>query len=78
MTSGVSMSLNVRKCGTHTEACWKWPLKRLSRRWKDNSKVDLNETGFGNGRWMKMAEDHVQWQALVLIVLNLQVLLPEN
>jgi hypothetical protein len=68
----------VRKCEIHTEACWKRPLRRLRRRWKDNIKMDLNEIGFEDGRWMKLAQDHVQWQALVLIALNLQVLLPEN
>jgi hypothetical protein len=27
---------------------------------------------------MELAQDHVQWQALVLAVLNLRVLLPES
>jgi hypothetical protein len=30
-----------------------------------------------DGRWMELAQDRVQWQALVLAVLNLGVLLPE-
>jgi hypothetical protein len=28
--------------------------------------------------WMELAQDRVQWQALVLAVLNLLVLLPES
>jgi hypothetical protein len=40
--------------------------------------MDLNETGFDNEMWMKLAQDHVQWQTLLLAVLNLQVLLSES
>jgi hypothetical protein len=42
------------------------------------SKMDLRETGCEDGRWMELAQDRVQWQTLVLAVLNLRVLLPEN
>jgi hypothetical protein len=42
------------------------------------SKMDLRETGCEDGRWMELAQDRVQWQALVLAVLNLPVLLPES
>ena len=40
--------------------------------------MDLREIGCGDGRWMELAEDRVQWQALVLAVLKLLVLLPES
>jgi hypothetical protein len=30
-----------------------------------------------DGRWMELAQDRVQWQALVLAVLKLRVLLPQ-
>jgi hypothetical protein len=43
-------------------------------RWKDNIKMEFREIDF-DGR---MAQDLVQRQALVLAVLNLQVLLPGN
>ena len=33
---------------------------------------------FQDGRWMELAQDRVQWQALVLAALNLLVLLPES
>ena len=39
--------------------------------------MDVREIGCEVGRWMELAEDRVQWQALVLVVLNLLVLLPE-
>jgi hypothetical protein len=39
--------------------------------------MDLRETGCEEGRWMELAQDLVQWRALVLALLNLQVLLPE-
>jgi hypothetical protein len=34
--------------------------------------------GCEDGTWMELAQDRVQWQALVLAVLNLRVLLPES
>jgi hypothetical protein len=43
----------------------------------DTIKICLRDTGYEDGRWMELAQDHVQWQALVLAVLNLQVLLSE-
>jgi hypothetical protein len=44
---------------------------------KDNIKTDLRETACENVRWMELAQDRVQWRALVLAVLNLGVLLPQ-
>jgi hypothetical protein len=35
------------------------------------SKMDLREIGCEDGRWMELAQDRVQWQALVLAVLKL-------
>jgi len=39
--------------------------------------LDLMEIGCEDGRWMELAQDCVQWWALVLAVLNLGVLLPQ-
>jgi hypothetical protein len=39
------------------------------------SKVDLRDMGCVNGRWIDLAQDRVQWRALVLAVLNLWILL---
>ena len=36
------------------------------------------EIGCGDGSWMELAQDRVQWWALVLAVLNRCVLLPES
>jgi hypothetical protein len=41
------------------------------------SKMNLRELGCEDGRWMELAQDRVQWQALVLAVLSFLVLLPE-
>jgi hypothetical protein len=35
------------------------------------------ETDCENVYWIEVAQDHVQWWALLLTVLNLQVLIPE-
>jgi hypothetical protein len=39
------------------------------------SKMDLREMGYEDGRWMELAQNRVQWRALILAVLNLRVLL---
>jgi hypothetical protein len=40
--------------------------------------MDLMEIHCEDGRWMELAQDRVQWWALVLAVLNRCVLLPES
>jgi len=40
--------------------------------------MDLMEIVCEDGRWMELAEDCVQWWALVLAVLNRCVLLPKS
>jgi hypothetical protein len=47
-------------------------------RWENIINVDLREICCEDGRWMELAQDPVQWQALVLAVLNLRVLLPDS
>jgi hypothetical protein len=49
------------------------PLGRPRRRWEDNVKMDLRETGFGNVGWIHLAQDRDRWQALVNTVMNLRV-----
>ena len=42
------------------------------------SKMDHRDIGCEDGRWTEMVQDCVQWQASVLAVLNLLVLLPQS
>ena len=48
----------------------KRPLGRLTRRWEDNIKMDLQELGRGCGDWMGLAQDRDRWRALVSTVMN--------
>jgi hypothetical protein len=40
---------------------------------EDNIKIDLRETEWGDMDWIDVAEDGVQWRALVNTVMNLRV-----
>jgi hypothetical protein len=40
--------------------------------------MNLRKSFCDDGRWMGLAQDRVQWRALVLAVLKLRVLLPER
>jgi hypothetical protein len=51
----------------------KRPLGRPRRRWVDNIKMDLRETGWDGGGWIDVAQDRDQWRALVRAVMNLRV-----
>jgi hypothetical protein len=42
--------------------------------WEDNIKMDLREIGWGVMDWIYLAQDMDQWRALVITVMNLQVL----
>jgi hypothetical protein len=49
------------------------PLGRPRRRWVNNIKMDLRETGWDRVDWIDMAQDIDQWSAFVNTVLNLRV-----
>jgi hypothetical protein len=51
----------------------KRPLGRPRHRWEDNIKMDFRETGIDGVNWIWLAQDRVQWQAFVNMVINLQV-----
>jgi hypothetical protein len=51
----------------------KRPLERPRRRWEDNIKLDLRETGIDRANWIQLAQDRVQWQAFVNTIMNLRV-----
>jgi hypothetical protein len=50
----------------------KRPLRRPRRRWEDNIKMDLTEIGIDGANWIRLAENRVQWQAFVNMVMNLR------
>jgi hypothetical protein len=51
-----------------------WQLGTESRRrWVDNIKMDLRDTGWGGVDYIDMTEDRDQWRALVNTVMNLWV-----
>jgi hypothetical protein len=52
----------------------KRPLGRRRRRWVDNIRKDLGEVGWGNVDWIGLAQDRNRWRALVISVLNIEVL----
>jgi hypothetical protein len=51
----------------------KRPLGRPWYRWEDNIKMDLREIGIDGVNWIRLAQDRVQWQAFVNMVINLWV-----
>jgi hypothetical protein len=51
----------------------KRPLGRPIRRWVDNIKMELGETGWDGMDWIDLAQNRDQWRALVNIVMNLRV-----
>jgi hypothetical protein len=40
---------------------------------EDNIKMDIQEVGCGSMDWIELARDTYWWQALVKVVMNLQV-----
>jgi hypothetical protein len=48
----------------------KRPLGRHTRRWWDNIKTDLRETGWLGMDWIDLAQGSDQWRALVITVMG--------
>jgi hypothetical protein len=51
----------------------KRPLGRPSRRWVDNTKIDLREIGWDDMDWVDLAQNRDQSRAVVNTVINLRV-----
>jgi hypothetical protein len=51
----------------------KRPLERPSRRWVDNTRMDIREIRWGGTDWIHLAQDRDQRRALVNTVMNLLV-----
>jgi hypothetical protein len=71
-------------CGTHGEGRGvyrilvrrpegKRPLRKPRLRWEYNIKVDLREIGIDGAKWIRLAQDTVQWRAFVSAVMELRV-----
>jgi hypothetical protein len=48
-------------------------LGRPRHRWEDNIKMDLQDAGCGGMKLFELAQGRYSWQALVNMVMNLQV-----
>jgi hypothetical protein len=51
----------------------KRPLRRPRCMRKNNIKMDISETGWGDMDWIDLAQDRDQWKAVVNTVMNLRV-----
>jgi hypothetical protein len=51
----------------------KEPPVRPRRRWEDNIKIGLRETGWDGMEYIYLAQDRDEWRALVNTVMNLRV-----
>jgi hypothetical protein len=51
----------------------KRPLGRPRRKWIDNIKMDLLETGLNIVDWIGLGQDRYSWRALVNSVMNIRV-----
>jgi len=49
------------------------PLRRSWHRREDNSKMHLQEVGWGGMDWMNLVQDRDRWLAFVNVVMNMQV-----
>jgi len=58
------------------ETSWNVSYGRQKNTRDDNINTDLSEVCCEDGRWMELAQGRVQWRALVLAALSLQILLP--
>jgi len=62
--------------GTYRVLVWrpgrKKTLGRPSRRWENNTKINLQEVGWGMD-WIDLAQHRIRWWALVNAVMNLRV-----
>jgi hypothetical protein len=49
------------------------PLGRRRRRWEDNIRMDLRETGCEVVEWIHLAEDRDRWWAVMKTVMKIRV-----
>jgi hypothetical protein len=51
----------------------KRPLRKPSRRWEDNIKMDLQEVGRRAMDWIDLVQDRERWRTLVNAVMNVRI-----
>jgi hypothetical protein len=51
----------------------KRPIRRPTRRWEDNIKMEVQEVGCGGMDWIDPAQDSDRWRELVNAVMNPRV-----
>jgi hypothetical protein len=51
----------------------KGPLGRLTRRWEDNIKMDIQEVGWEVMNWIELDQDRDRWRKLLSVVMNFRV-----
>jgi hypothetical protein len=51
----------------------KRPLARPRRGWEENIRIYLREMGWKDVEWMHLAQDRIQWRAVVNTVMKLHV-----
>jgi hypothetical protein len=49
------------------------PFRRHRRKWEENMRMGLTETGLEGVDWILLAQDRVQWWALVNTMMNIKV-----
>jgi hypothetical protein len=47
--------------------------RRRRRRWEDNIKMDIRETGIDGANWIWLAQDRVLWRAFLNTVMSLRI-----
>jgi hypothetical protein len=52
----------------------KRPLGRPRRRWEDEIRMDLRETGLVGVDWIRLAQDMYRWRAVANTAMDLRVL----
>jgi hypothetical protein len=55
--------------------CSNFPVTEMTprRRWEDNNRMDLRETGWDGVDWIHLAQDRDQWRVLVNTAMNFRV-----
>jgi hypothetical protein len=52
---------------------WKKPLRKPSRRWENNIRMDFREIDWEGVDWMYLAQDRDQWRAVANTIMKLRV-----